>query len=881
MGIPRAIGPYEISHEIGRGGMGIVYLGHDPKLERKVAIKALPQELAEDPHRLERFEREAKLLASLHHSNLAGVYGLEEVDGARYLVLEYVEGETLAQRLERGPLPLEEALSIARQIAEAVEAAHAQRVMHRDLKPANIKITPDGLVKVLDFGLAKAVSGEPFSGDPMESPTLTAMATQRGVILGTAGYMSPEQARGKPVDKRTDIWSFGCVLFEMLTGAGPFKGETVTDSIGAILHKDPEWEKLPAETPPRLLLLLRHCLARDPNRRLHDIADARIQLDDLLSGSTDELSTAALPVELRRASRSVVLPWALVAFLVVVAAVAIWWPRPAVSPPGEITRLSVTLPETEPLDGRGSLAISPDGRRLVYAGRSGNTINLFLRNLDRETPIRLDGTAGGQAPFFSPDGQWLGFLPEHDGTIRKVSLRGGAPITICDGAWIGACWCPDDTIIFTRSTYDLARVPAAGGTPVKLTTLDAERGEFCHLWPHMLPGGEALLFTVWTSSLKDAKVAILNLQTKEERILLAGGSDARYLPTGHLVYAWENGLMAVGFDLDRLEITGTPVPIQEDVLINPTSGSAQFCVSGEGTAAFVPGSLTDRCLVWVDRDGTVQQATEDLRAYGDPALSPDGQRVAVMITEGTEIDVWVLDLDRKTLKRLTHGGYNSGPLWHPDGEQVVFSSMRDGPFDLYLIRADGSGEPQLLLSGPNDKFATCWSPDGTVLIYDEDTPGSVGDIKLLSIEGDRTPQSFLETPFEESNARFSPDGRWIAYQSDESGRFQVYVRPATPGGREWQVSIDGGTDPVWGPRGRELLYRNGDRMMAVAVSTKGEFQSETPVLLFEGRFEADYALDPGGQRFLMVQTGPGASTQIKVVLDWFEQVRRLVPTGRD
>jgi serine/threonine-protein kinase len=704
------------------------------------------------------------------------------------------------------------------------------------------------------------------------------MATRRGVVLGTAGYMSPEQARGRAVDKRADIWSFGCVLYEMLTGAEPFGGETATDSIGAILHKNPQWESLPADTPPTVHLLLRQCLAKDPNRRLHDIADARIQLEGVLSGGTDEWSTATLPVSVHRRFWRNAVPWLVVAVLVVVAAFAMWRAGSGPTPTGPVTRLAVILPASEPLDWRGDIAISPDGRRLVYTGKHGRTNSLFLRHLDDDTPVRLEGTAGTSAPFFSPDGQWLGFMPHQEEVVKKIPVRGGAPMTICGGAWTGGCWCPDDTIIFTRHSYDLARVSAAGGTAEPLTTLDSEGGEFCHWWPQPLPGGKAILFTIWATSLKDAKVALLSLETREVRVLLEGGSHARYLPTGHLVYTWEHGLMGVPFDLERLEVMGAPVPVHQDVLIQPASGSAQFCVSANGTAAFVPASATDRRLVWVDRSGNVKPATEERRAYGAPALSSDGKQVAVDITDGAEFDVWVLDLDRNTLKRLTHDGCSSGPRWGPGRQQITFASMRDGPFDLYRVPADGSGDAEVLLAGSHDKSALSWSPDGRTLVYSEDAPGGIDDLMLVSVEGDRTPRPFLQTPFSEGGARYSPDGRWIAYQSEESGRFQVYVRSASGGSGEWQVSIEGGTEPMWSPDGRELFYRDGDRMISVPVTTSDEFQSEAPMLLFEGQFEEGYAVDPEGQRFLMVQADPGALTRINVVLNWFEELRRLVPT---
>ncbi len=928
------LGPYEILSQLGAGGMGEVYRARDTKLGREVAVKVLPSAFSGDPERLARFEREAQLLASLNHPNIAAIYGLEESGGVHALVMELVEGPTLAERLagtqplarsrEAGPpsplgrgaggegagsspLPLGEALPIARQIAEALEAAHEKGIVHRDLKPANVKVTPEGKVKVLDFGLAKAFAGDSSATDLSQSPTVTSGSTREGVVLGTAAYMSPEQARGKPLDKRTDIWSFGCVLYEALTSRQAFSGETVSDTIAAVLSRNPDWQALPAATPTKILDLLRRCLQKDATRRLHDIADARIEIEETLSGTVEVGAVHDLPRSDREAPLQKnwvrALPWGLAAIstLALVALTVgnvLRAPRPPTRP---VARFVVPLPPTERL-ALGlftAIALAPDGSRLVYVANHAGTTQLYVRAIDRFEVTPIAGTEAASSPFFSPDGQSVGFFAE--GKLKKVSLSGGAPLTLCSAPVNrGASWRPDDTIIFAPSiTSGLFRVSAAGGTPKPLTVPDRKKGELSHRWPEILPGGKAVLFTIWTgTTFDDARIGVLSLETGERRVLVEGGTYARYVPSGHLVYARTGGLLAVPFDLKRLEVTGPPASILEGVSMNPTFGAAEFSSSTDGSLAYVSGGSTvgERTLLWVDRKGAAQPLPAPPRGYRAPRLSPDGQRLAVGI-EGTNSGVWLYELARGTLTRLTASGPIPFPIWTPDGKHVTFVSALGGALNLYWMPADGSGAAERLTTSEDAQWESSWSPNGQVLAFSESDPTTGLDIWVLSLEGDpstplgagRKPQPFLQTPSNEGGGMFSPDGRWLAYVSDESGRNEIYVRPFPGPGGKLQISTEGGTEPMWPRNGRELFYRNGDKMMAAAVETRPAFAAAKPKLLFEGHYETgvfafqpNYDVASDGQRLLMLKASEqeSAATQINVVENWSEELRRLAPVGK-
>ena len=871
--------------------MGEVYRAEDTNLSRDVAIKVLPEQFTKDPQRLARFEREAKLLASLNHPNIAAIYGFEEADGVRFLAMELVPGETLAERIAKGPVPVEEALEICRQIAEGVEAAHEKGVIHRDLKPANVKVTPEGKVKILDFGLAKAFEGEAPVGDISQSPTLTEEMTRAGVILGTAAYMSPEQARGKPVDKRADIFAFGAVLYELLTGKRVFEGETITETIAAVLKSEPDWEKLPSDIPWRIQEILRRCLTKEPHDRLEGIANVRIEINMALEepaiASPFGVVSSVQPVPWKRA-----MPWSLAGMMALIIGLMLWNLRPAAptsstSTPPPVVRSVVALPaDVRMADlGEGALALSPDGNHLAYAATRGSTTELYLRTMDQLEARPIPGTERASAPFFSPNGQWLGFFA--DSKLKKVSMSGGAPVILTEipSPLATASWGADDTIVvraFTNSV--LFQVSADGGTLEALTTLDSNNVESDHVSPQVLPDGKTVLFTVRSAG--NSQIMVQSLETQERRVVLERAYGARYVPSGHLVYPQSGTLMAVAFDLEQLEVTGSPIPILEGVAESGTpSYSAHFVFSDTGTLVYVPAGTDPRegsTLVWVDRKGAVQPLAAPPRAYRGPRLSPDGQRVVVSIS-GDRTEIWTYDIQGDTLTRRTFEG-GAFPLWTPDGKRITFQSTRLGPQNLFWKPADGTGAAEQLVVSALSKSPHFWSPDGKFLAYTELNPTSAGDIWVLPFEGERKPEPFLGTLSGETGAVFSPDGHWVAYRSNESGRQEIYVQPFPTTGAKWQISTDGGEEAAWVQTrtGQEIFYRNGNKMMAVDITTEPAFTSGTPKLLFEGEYtafgpRAEYDVTPDGERFLMIKESEKQVTQIQVVLNWFEELKRLVP----
>jgi len=891
--IGRTLGHYRIVAKVGEGGMGEVYRAHDERLDRDVAVKVLPEAVAEDAQRLARFEREAKLLASLSHQNIATLYGLEEHEGQRFLVMELAEGETLAERIKKGPVAVDDALELAKQIAEGLEAAHEVGIIHRDLKPANVMVSPEGKVKVLDFGLAKAWQPEGSDIDVTHSPTLTAQMTAAGVLLGTAAYMSPEQARGKPVDKRTDIWAFGCVLFEMLTGCRAFAGESLSETSAAILKEEPDWSTLPSGTPAAVRTVLRRCLAKDRNRRLHDIADARIAIEDL---ATEDLPTAGAPA--RRPWRSA-LPWLVAAVAAVCAVVAVWTGRREVSSSrGGAVRLVVSVPHDHRLviGSDAALALSPDGSQIVYSASSppGSRPRLWLRRLDEFDATPIPGTEGAVGPFFSPDGQWLGYFAQ--GALAKVFVNGGTPIQVCHVGQVvpGATWGSDGTIIFTnRPNFGLSRVSADGGTPEPLTTLDFASGETAHGWPLLLPDGTGVLFTILER--EGTHIAVLSLADGKVRRLARGLGAARYLPTGHLVFAQAEGLAAAGFDPQKLDLTSSPVIVLDGVYSIPAAlgiGLAAFSVSDNGTLAYLPGGVAAgrNRLVWVDRDGRTRLATRDAGAYEWPKISPDGRRIAVTNrTKTGATSTWILDIERDSRSRLTPEGDSILPVWTPDGRQIVFGSVASdsGVVNIYRKSADGSGEIDRLLDGKNPRFPGSWSPDGLRLALTEWSPDTMRDIWILTLNGEHQAVPMISTPYDEHSPFFSPDGRWLAYVSDESGRPEVYVQSYPAGRGRWLVSTSGGTEPVWSADGTELFYRGGDAVMAVPVRTEGEFAAAAPSMLFDkplkrGIYDSpSYDVTADGERFLMIERDlDSAPTQVNVVLHWGQELSRTVPVNQ-
>jgi Tol biopolymer transport system component len=900
--VGREMGCYQILSLLGAGGMGEVYEARDTKLGRNVAIKVLPAAFVTDPERLSRFQREARILAALNHPNIATIHGFEQSDGVHYLVMELVTGQTLAERISKGAVPLQETLKVAGQIAEALEAAHERGVIHRDLKPSNVKVTPEGRVKVLDFGLAKAFAAE-SEMDLSRAPGLS----EEGKILGTPAYMSPEQARGKPVDKRTDIWAFGCVLYELLTGGAAFRSETIQDTIAAVLERDPNWNSLPATTPPKIRDLLRRCLQKDSQRRLHDAADARIEIEEALAAPPDYGASTAAPAPRGWRGR---LAWAAAAAVLGLIAVVFFigfvLRVPKLQQPLRAVRLSAEIgADLANYTVSGSSVIfSPDGTRLaLVAAGSDQKQLIYVRSLDQLQATALSGTEHAADPFFSPDGQWIGFFA--DGKLKKISVQGGAAVTLSDAAnGRGGSWGDDGTIVFTSDIGGaLTEVSSAGGTPQLLTTLDKERGETTHRWPQVLPGSKAVLFTSNThqGNYEDSNIFVYSMASKLRKTVLRGGFYARYLPSGHVVYMHEGALFAVPFDLNRLEVTGQPAPIVEGVATT-ASGGAQFSVSETGNLVYVADrGLRNVSIYWMDHEGKFTPLHETPGYYSNPAFSPDGKRLALDINDGKRSDIWVYGWERGTLSRLTFGGdLNISPIWTPDGQRIVYSSQeKGGAANLWWIRADGAGDAQRLAKSENNQFVGSWRPDGKVLVFRQNNPNTGWDVMTLPIEGDertgwkpREPKPFLNGAFNEAVPAFSPDGRWLAYMSNESGSFEVYVRPFPgPGGR-WQISTGGGLYPKWSRNGRELFYRTQEsKIMVVTYSESGDsFHADKPELWSPGQFTdlaiGTYTFDlhPDGKRFAVLKA-PGteqaaAVNKVSFIFNFFDEIRRKLPPGK-
>ena len=872
--IGQTISHYKINSKLGEGGMGEVYRATDTKLNRDVALKVLPKAFASDRERMARFSREAQVLAALNHPNIASIYGLEDSEDKHALVLELVEGETLAERVNKGGIPLEESLKIALQMAEALEAAHQTGIIHRDLKPANVKITPEGKVKVLDFGLAKALEEEVVAEDISQSPTISHMATRAGMILGTAAYMSPEQARGKPVDKRTDIWAFGAVLYEMLTAERAFEGSDASEVLASVIKVDIDWNKLPNDIPQVLRRWLRRCLQADPKQRLHDIADFRIEIEEYLSDSTaDEVDRAVafLPSVSKRQMIGWLLPCAIATAIITLTAVWILSPQPV---PKRLTRMALVLPSDQQLSsyGRHQVALSPEGTHLVYVANN----QLYLRAIDQLEAAPIPGTTGGggRSPFFSPDGKSVGFYA--GGELKKVSIAGGAPATLCKaGNPYGASWGVDDRIVFGQGSDGIFGVPAAGGKKELLIRVDPGR-EWAH-GPQILPGGHSVLFTLGGAfSWDDSQIVVQSLETGERKVLVDGGTDARYASTGHLVYVRAGTLLAVPFDLGSLEANGDPIPILEGVSQSELTGAAQYSFSDRGSLFYVPGLSPERRLVWVDRNGVEEPIKAAARPYEQPRLSPDDRLLALEI----EGDIWAFDLVRETTTRITFDG-GSRPVWTPDGKQIVFTHSSG----LFRIAADGSSGVEQVLEG-GLYHSNALSPDGQTLLLHAHNPKSE-DALTVKLDGRSEPKPWLATIFSDVGTDFSPDGKWIVYESDESGQAEIYVRPFPGPGKKINISTNGGIQALWKANG-EIFYRQENQVIAVQVQTEPELMVGRPQHLFEGQYIfggagqfASYDVTPDGQRFVMIKGGATgeARQEIIVVLNWFEELKRLAPTG--
>ncbi len=871
------LGPYEITAKLGEGGMGEVYRATDSRLKREVAIKVLPAAFTEDRERLARFEREAQLLAQLHHPHIASIFGLEEADGVRALVMELVEGEDLSARIARGPLPLDQALPIARQIAEALEAAHEQGIVHRDLKPANVKVRDDGTVKVLDFGLAKAMDPAPvgrgFSpADPIaNSPTITTPAmTRAGMILGTAAYMAPEQARGKTVDKRADIWAFGVVLYEMLTGTRLFDGESVAETLGLIFARELDLAALPPETPASVRALIVRCLVKDPRQRLRDIGDARLQIDDALAGRSEPSRVVAPAIVARPRS-----PWALwigAPIVAVVAAAGGWFARP--SAPAPHVKLSIAMPPGHQVTT--FPAITRDGDTIAYvSGRTASTSQLYLRMLGDFVARPVANSIGAQFPFFSPDGRGIAFFA--GGKLRRASVAGGAAIDLAPSAtpW-GGTWDTQGRIVYTTGLGSgLWRVPADGGIPEQLTKPDGADAGYAHVFPERLPGTDDLLFAFWGRTFQAAQ---LSAQTRTWRAITPPSRTivvSTYAISGHLLTNDGAGaVLASRWDPTTTSTVRPETPVINGVYWTLGGDRSWLNVAESGTAVYVPGNPSNRHVVWVDRQGRSTQLPGSAEIVNQATLSRDGHRVVY----GSTAAHWVLDLRTGARTRLIsdvrswHGG------WLPGDARIAVSSNKDGDWDLYTIASNG-GDMTPLLKKPFAQHVQAVASDGSI-VYLERQPDTGSDLWTLTTDGRTMP--LVVTPFNEDSASMSADGRFVAYVSDESGRREVYAIPASGRGDRVPVSIDGGSGPVWARDGRELFYRDGDDLISVQVqTTNGLVLGERKTLLDLSEYDSGYLhefdVSADGQRFLLIRTEPESRpTRLDIILNWFDELKQKV-----
>ena len=880
------LGHYDVTALIGEGGMGQVYQATDTKLDRDVALKVLPPDaFTQDPDRLARFEREAKVLASLNHPNIGHIYGLEEADSVRALVLELVEGPTLADRIKGGPIPLDEALPIAKQIAEALEAAHEAGVIHRDLKPANIKVRPDGTVKVLDFGLAKALDPNP-TGDPSQSPTLTAAATQMGVIMGTAAYMSPEQAAGRQVDRSADAWAYGVILFEMLAGQRLFTGETISHVLASILKVDPDWTLLPTMPTP-LLRLIRRCLEKNSKRRLRDLREAGVALEETEAW---EESSVPLPIAGRRGWR-VVLPAVLVAGIFGALVAVVILDRDLTTGIGA-TRLSVLVPEGhEMLWGQcPRLALSPDGRTLAYVAQG----QLYARRLDSTEAVALEGTENAEGPFFSPDGQRIGFA---QGMLKTIPLDGG-PITDIAGTEFGdscgeSSWGEDGTIVYRGSgSRVLWSVAAAGGVPQQLTALEPDSGDSFHMWPQLIDGGREIIYTVLGPSglWGDSKIVVQDMVSNERTTLVERGTYGRYVDSGHLVFATANGnLLAAPYDSQERRLTGDPVPVESGVRVAGWGGAASFALSDGGTAAFVRGSSTTRqVLWWVDRSGNrIRQIGEPLSTWFIN-LSTDGRYLALDIQHPTNGDVWLIDTETGGRDRFTFNeAFDYSPVFSPDRDRVAYVSYEsDGRVTVYVdqVRARGNAIAVYTADRDRDVWVFSWSPEGDWLGVVETAPGREShlDIRAIRLDDPEAAISVATTRAREWFPQFSPDGKWLAYTSDEGGRDEVYVVAFPDVGQRHQVSVQGGINPRWSPQGDESFFWAPDNtLMSSNVTTGVEFRWAPPEPLFSmPDFEKSETYEVGGSGdvFLLgLRNEATVPRQIEVAVNWLSELQERVP----
>jgi len=897
------LGSYEISALLGQGGMGEVYRARDAKLKRDVAIKIMPDELARDAARVSRFQREAEVLASLNHPNIAAIYHLEEADGSRFLVLELVDGETLAERIARGPIPTNEALDIARQICEALEAAHEKGIIHRDLKPANVKVSPEGKVKVLDFGLAKAMETAPANVTLSNSPTMLS-GTMGGMILGTAAYMSPEQARGRAADQRSDVFAFGCVLYEMLTGRQIFHGEEVSDVLAAVLKTEPDWNGLPADLNPKLRDVLHRCLQKDPKRRWHAIGDVRLELETAAADplSTTNTVTATPPAPIWKRT----VPAIVAAMIVgVVTGFFVWTLRPVSK--ATVIRFPFTLPEGQQFTGQTNLivALSPDGTRIVY----GADARLYWRSMSELEPHAIPGTdLGGvqHTPVFSPDGNSVAFYTLSDNTLKRIAVSGGAAVTICKiDQPLGITWTASDDLLFGYGNQGIMRVPAKGGKPESI--ISVKTNELAY-GPQLLPDGKSILFTLAKNTSGDpwenAQIVVQSLTSGERKVIEEAGTDARYLPTGHIIYEHGGNLLAVPFNTATLE-SGTPVPVVEGIAgsFGFRSGVAQFSVAN-GSLIYVPASAqvggTESALAFVDRNGQRKPLGLPAGFYRYPRISPDGKRLAFVLGELKDSNIYLYDIaGTSSISRLTFGGVNDYPIWSADGDRIVFQSDREGDNGIFWQRADHSGTAERLTKADDANHRPdSWpakSPHFSFSSFQGVFSNQESSVWTFSLQ-EKKPALFVDVPQSNQIRSFlSPDGRWVVYQSDETRakyNFQIYVKPHAPTGEQYQITKGGGTNPLWSPDGKEIIYQPAGKLMgklmSVHVSTEPSFSFSSPVELPIEAFiqpnaggSRNYDITPDGKQFIMAfpvdRPTRRSPLQIQVIANWFEELKQRVP----
>ena len=900
------LGPYEIQAPLGAGGMGEVYKARDTRLDRTVAIKVLPEHVASDPDLKQRFEREAKTISSLNHPHICTLYDIGSQDGIDFLVMEYLDGETLAQRLTKGALPLDQALKVAIEIADALDKAHRQGITHRDLKPGNIMLTTAG-AKLLDFGLAKLKAGHDAPVG-VSAPTVSAGLTSEGAILGTLQYMAPEQLEGKDADARTDIFAFGMTVYEMVTGKKAFEGKSQASLIAAIMHVDPPaLSTLQPITPPALDHVVKTCLTKDPDGRWQTAGDVGRHLKWITEGGSQPSVTSSVTVAPQRAGwrHAVPIAAASAAMAALIGSVAVWsLMRPE---PPTLQRFVITTPPDGPLVPSVSyadVAISPDGTHVVYVSSVGGPSgrHLYVRALDEVTPTPLRGTERGSVPFFSPDGASVGFR-DQDNFLKRVSVLGGPAVTICPlgGNPRGMSWAADGTIVFaTVASRGLLRVPEVGGEPEALTTVDPEQDETDHVWPEVLPNAKGVLFAAWSGSDETSRIAVVSLETGDVTYLLTGGSNPQYSPTGHIVYSGDGTLWAVGFDADRLELTSTnPVPVVQNVQTK-SAGAGNFSLADDGSLVYVVGAAgggAERTLVWADRQGNETLLNlQETRSYRSPRLSPDGTRLAVTVGEqDVNVDVWVSDLAALgTLRRLTTDpGFDGPPLWTPDGERVVFASEREGSQGLFSMAWDGTGDAErlMILEDAQNLQPYGWSPDGALLFEYRTTASTSSDIGMLPMDEDGAWEPLLDTDANERAPVISPDGQWIAYMSDRTGDFEIYVERFPELGGEQLISRGGGNSPVWSQDGRELFYRRfPGELMVMPVELGPTVQAGIADTLFDfGPYVGpsfnprSWDVSPNGERLLMIKRASAATAdaegrlEIILIQNWHEELKRLVP----